>query len=144
MTDRDDINSGVLFKNKDKKESTHADYNGNADIRGEKFWLDAWNNKTADGAFSHISLRMKVKEGAEVGNTKHQGRLEKNDKGDNPKRPDYKGELNFRNETIEVAVWVRESKNNGDKFMSLLFKASAQAPSQPQQAPDSFDDDIPF
>ena len=34
--------SGSLFKKDDKKEETHADFNGSAKIAGIEYWLNAW------------------------------------------------------------------------------------------------------
>jgi hypothetical protein len=42
--------------------------------------------------------------------------LFKNDKGDNPKRPDYTGNLNVDGIEFRVSGWVREGKNG--KFIS--------------------------
>jgi uncharacterized protein (DUF736 family) len=42
----------------------------------------------------------------------------KNDKGDNPKRPDYRGELKTPDGThLEIALWVSEAKS-GQKYLS--------------------------
>ena len=34
--------SGSLFKNDEKKEETHADFNGSAKIGGVDYWVNAW------------------------------------------------------------------------------------------------------
>lgn len=77
--------------------------------------------------------------------------LFKNDKGDNPKRPDYRGEgKDLQGNNIEVAAWLKEGKKG--KFMSCSFKL-AQAQRQadkPKLAKTDFDKlvddspDIPF
>ena len=42
--------------------------------------------------------------------------LNKNDKGDNPKRPDYRGKLNVDGIEFILSGWVREGANG--KFIS--------------------------
>jgi hypothetical protein len=34
--------SGSMFKNDDKAEETHADFNGSAKIDGKEYWVNAW------------------------------------------------------------------------------------------------------
>jgi hypothetical protein len=47
--------------------------------------------------------------------------LFKNDKGDNDKRPDYRGEgKDMAGRDIEVAAWLREGGKG--KFLSCTFK----------------------
>jgi uncharacterized protein (DUF736 family) len=86
------------------------------------------------------------------------GVLFKNDKGDNPKRPDYRGQIRTpEGEQCEVAVWVRRSKA-GKPYMSLALQAiteedgdQAQVPADTaefdgpdQESMGDQDDDIPF
>ena len=42
--------------------------------------------------------------------------LFKNDKGDNPKRPDYTGNLNVDGIEFRISGWIREGQNG--KFIS--------------------------
>jgi uncharacterized protein (DUF736 family) len=51
------------------------------------------------------------------------GVLFKNDKGDNPKRPDYRGSIAVAGVDYNISGWIRESKKTGDKFMSLKVEA---------------------
>lgn len=53
-------NSGILFKNRDKEQATHADYKGNAKIDGVDYWIDAYINEGAKGKF--LGLRFKRKD----------------------------------------------------------------------------------
>ncbi len=78
-------------------------------------------------------------------------RLFKNKKGDNPKRPDYRGEVNIGGVIYELAGWIRESKKDGSKFIAGAVKvkdAPKPAPTQPKPSsfadPQAEDDDIPF
>lgn len=58
----DNTNTGVLFKNDRKAASTHADWNGNININGEEFYLNAWiKEKKADGS-KFFSLSVKPKD----------------------------------------------------------------------------------
>lgn len=68
--------------------------------------------------------------------------LFKNDKGDNPKRPDYRGDgLDLEGNEIEVSAWLKEGKNG--KFLSCNFKPrSGQSKAKPK--PGSDESDIPF
>jgi hypothetical protein len=76
------------------------------------------------------------------------GSLFKNDKGDNPNRPDYTGDANINGEVMRVSAWVKEGQKG--KYMSLSFSVPTtqqKAPQKPvKQAPkQEFDDsDVPF
>lgn len=76
------------------------------------------------------------------------GNLFKNDKGDNPSRPDYRGEAMLNGELVEMAAWIKEGQKG--KFMSISFKAKEQAPAKPQpkrqpvMVDDDMNDPIPF
>ena len=77
------------------------------------------------------------------------GTISKNDKGDNPKRPDYKGACEVDGVEYWVAGWVKK----GDKgpFLSLSFdpKNKEKAPINPPSDvetnnADNHDESIPF
>lgn len=79
--------------------------------------------------------------------------LFKNNKGDNPKRPDYSGEgKDMAGNPIEVAAWLKDGGKG--KFMSCSFKLKG-GPQEPAEKPkpsgkplpggfDEMSDDIPF
>ncbi len=75
--------------------------------------------------------------------------LFKNDKGDNDKRPDYRGEgKDMAGNDIEVAAWIKEGGKG--KFMSCTFKAKGEK-QEPQRRTEQridggmdIDSDIPF
>lgn len=85
--------------------------------------------------------------------------LGKNDKGDNEKRPDYRGEAVVKvselipdadgNATIDLSGWIRTKAADGSKFISGAAKqrppkeGAAPKPAPKQAAPIE-DDDIPF
>lgn len=78
------------------------------------------------------------------------GSLFKNDKGDNEKRPDYKGSINIDGVDYWLSAWIRtageNSKTPGQKFMSLKAEAKDQqaVPAPKRVAPAPVDEDVPF
>ena len=44
--------------------------------------------------------------------------VSQNDKGNNPKRPDYRGEVKFAGQTYELAAWKRTTKDGTRRFVS--------------------------
>lgn len=74
------------------------------------------------------------------------GALFRNDKGDNPKRPDYKGSATIDGVCYWMDAWVKDGSNG--KFLSVAFKVKE---SKPESAPETNetnaadkDDDLPF
>ena len=68
------------------------------------------------------------------------GALFPNDKGDNPKRPDFRGTINVGGTDYNVAGWRKESKN-GKKFLSLKLDQKTDGGNQ---SANNDDDEIPF
>ena len=69
-----------------------------------------------------------------------------NDKGDNPNRPDYKGNCEIDGKKYTISSWKKVSQK-GTTFLSMsleLDDGSRQAAAQPQQSQGDLDDDIPF
>ena len=56
--------TGSLFKNDEKTDETHADFNGSCLIGGAEYWINAWvNTYTKDGAqrkYFKLSFRPKA------------------------------------------------------------------------------------
>jgi uncharacterized protein (DUF736 family) len=81
------------------------------------------------------------------------GALFKNDKGDNPKRPDYRGSYTDQNSVeFNVSAWVKTSAK-GVTFISFTMqvkeaKLPSATQSQPSAQPANFQDDdgdkLPF
>jgi uncharacterized protein (DUF736 family) len=81
----------------------------------------------------------------------NRGVLFKNDKGQNEKRPDYRGTLNVAGEEWNISGWIRASQKTGDKFLSLSIEKKREQKQQKQDKPtqnaaagEDFNDDIPF
>jgi len=68
------------------------------------------------------------------------GALFPNDKGDNPKRPDFKGKINVGGTDYNVAGW-RKELNNGKKFLSLKLDQKTDGG---KQSANNDDDEILF
>lgn len=69
--------------------------------------------------------------------------LNKNDKGDNPNRPDYRGEgLDLQGNPVEIACWIKEGKNG--KWMACSMKPHRDALPKKQASGGRDDSDIPF
>lgn len=80
--------------------------------------------------------------------------LNKNDKGDNPKRPDYRGEgLDLSGQPIELSVWVKDGPK-GEWFSGVIKprqeRKAKEEPAEPKKGGSSrvgsadLEDDIPF
>ena len=59
MTEYDNTNRGVLFKNDRKDSEKHPDYKGNVNVNGVEFWLSAWIKESAKGKFMSLSIQPK-------------------------------------------------------------------------------------
>ena len=70
------------------------------------------------------------------------GVLFKNDKGDNPKRPDYTGKINVGGTEYRLSAWLKDSQS-GKKFMSLSVSELEQKVEPAQEVP-QVADEIPF
>ena len=58
----DNTNRGALFKNEQKEQDTHADYNGSINIEGKEYWLNAWVNEAKQSGKKFFSLSVKAKD----------------------------------------------------------------------------------
>lgn len=59
---RNNENSGALFKNDRKEKDTHPNLSGHINIEGKDYWLSGWTKRNDDGSFKVISLAAKQKE----------------------------------------------------------------------------------
>jgi hypothetical protein len=53
-------NTGNLFKNVDKKQPQHSDYNGTLDVEGKQYWIDAWIRESKAGT-KYLAVTVKLK-----------------------------------------------------------------------------------
>ena len=53
--------------------------------------------------------------------------LFKNDKGNNPKRPDYRGKASVNGKDYQIAAWVNDTKD-GEKYLSIKFDSPEHKP----------------
>lgn len=79
------------------------------------------------------------------------GALFRNDKQGNDTWPDYRGSAEVDRVQYWVSAWIKTSKKDGSKFMSLRFEPKKAAEVKggvknppAKQAADDFDDEIPF
>jgi hypothetical protein len=61
MEQYDNTNRGSLFKNDQKQQDTHADYNGSINIEGTEYWLNAWVKESKKDGKKFFSLSVKPK-----------------------------------------------------------------------------------
>jgi hypothetical protein len=76
----------------------------------------------------------------------NKGSLFKNDKGDNPKRPDYQGKINIDGTEYRLSAWLQTPKNGGAKYMALkVTEIDGGGSFTPKPAPEPIEtDEIPF
>ena len=83
---------------------------------------------------------------ANYDNTNTGGLFTQDNVGD--KRPDYKGTINFEGQEKELAGWIRVSKKNGSKFLSLKVQDKWVKPEAKQDAYNKSnfvaDEEMPF
>lgn len=74
------------------------------------------------------------------------GALFPNDKGDNPKRPDYRGDVTIGDVKYSLSAWNTTAKNTGKPFISLKVSEYVERQPQQQQQPaqQTLVDEIPF
>jgi uncharacterized protein (DUF736 family) len=70
--------------------------------------------------------------------------LFKNDKGDNEKRPDMRGEALIDGRTYRVSLWTKTSQKDGKKFLSGKIEAEQPVAQAAVAADDSADSGMPF
>lgn len=61
MSEYDNTNRGVLFKNDRKESDSHPDYKGQINVDGTEFWLSAWIKESKEGK-KFMSLSVSPKE----------------------------------------------------------------------------------
>lgn len=56
MSDYDNTNKGILFREHSKKSDKHPDYTGSININGVDHWLSAWIKDGKKGKFMSLSI----------------------------------------------------------------------------------------
>jgi hypothetical protein len=79
---------------------------------------------------------------AEYSNEKR-GVLFRNNKDGNESRPDYKGNCEINGEKYNISAWIKESKKDGSKFMSLSFDPK-EGGSPTRSVSPAVEEDVPF
>lgn len=74
------------------------------------------------------------------------GVLFKNDKKEEPKHPDYKGNITVGGKDYWLSAWIKEGKNG--KFMSLAMNPkdprAGDEPKKSSKRIEDMEDDLPF
>ena len=52
-------NSGVLFRESDKKSPNHPDYKGSIRVEGKDFWISGWIKDGKNGKFMGLAVNPK-------------------------------------------------------------------------------------
>lgn len=76
------------------------------------------------------------------------GAMFPNDKGDNPSRPDMRGEVTINGTKYSISAWNNTAKSSGKPYMGLKVSEWKERPEpaaaqNPQQG-SAFNDTIPF
>ena len=59
MSNYDNTNRGVLFKNDRKEKDTHPNMKGSINVEGVEYWVSAWTKDGQNGKFISLSLTPK-------------------------------------------------------------------------------------
>jgi hypothetical protein len=55
-------NSGVLFRETEKKTEKHPDYKGNILVNGQEYWISGWTKIGKNGKFLGLAVTPKEQE----------------------------------------------------------------------------------
>ena len=57
MTDYNNNNTGVLFRQEEKESDKHPDFTGNCEVNNKKMQVAGWINTSKDGSKKYVSLK---------------------------------------------------------------------------------------
>jgi hypothetical protein len=61
MTEYDNTDRGVLYRNENKTSDTHPDYSGSVNVAGTDFWLSGWLKESKKDGKKFFSLSVRPK-----------------------------------------------------------------------------------
>tara|TARA_R110000824_G_scaffold16422_1_gene68091 strand:+ start:398 stop:649 length:252 start_codon:yes stop_codon:yes gene_type:complete len=74
MSNYDNNNTGVLFRQAEKQSEKHPDFTGNCEVNGKKMQIASWINTSKDGSKKYMSLKFsEFKPKEEVGSVSTTG-----------------------------------------------------------------------
>ena len=59
MSNYDNTNRGVLFKNDRKEKDTHPNMKGSINVEGVEYWVSAWTKEGSNGKYMSLSVTPK-------------------------------------------------------------------------------------
>ena len=57
MSNYDNNNTGVLFRQTEKQSDKHTDFTGSCEVNGKKMQIASWINTSKDGTKKYMSLK---------------------------------------------------------------------------------------
>jgi uncharacterized protein (DUF736 family) len=61
MTEYDNTDRGVLYRNENKTSENHPDYSGSVNVAGTDFWLSGWLKESKKDGKKFFSLSVRPK-----------------------------------------------------------------------------------
>ena len=61
MTEYDNTDRGVLYRNENKTSENHPDYSGSVNVSGTDFWLSGWLKESKKDGKKFFSLSVRPK-----------------------------------------------------------------------------------
>ena len=84
----DNTNSGIMYRNENRKTDKHPEFTGSINVNGEDFWLSGWVNEGKPGGKfegkRYFSIKLNPKEQLSRGNVGGSGRITPESYGQRP------------------------------------------------------------
>lgn len=91
MSGYDNTNSGLMYRNENRKTDKHPEFTGSINVNGEDFWLSAWVNEGKPGGKmegkKYFSIKINPKEQLSRGNVGGTGKITPESYAAKPARP---------------------------------------------------------